>query len=182
MGLTICWNTCDDVPSVPHHVGVLCCRRIQQCPLGQPNCVSTSSLTDTYGSPWEAPNGLSVSQVAKDLTAAVLAQDPTSGRLVASEELPNGGQYLLFELAGRFGLDNLEFLIKREESWNPADGLQTVVLYRSLARDIKYVYPFQTPVSDLGVQKARLGKIKSSLGWRVTGCELLECYEDYPSY
>ena len=38
--------------------------------------------------------------------------------------------------------------------------------YRSLATTVKYVYPFMTPVSDLGEQKKRMERIRSEVGWR----------------
>ena len=44
--------------------------------------------------------------------------------------------------------------------------------YRSLATTVKYVYPFMTPVSDLGEQKKRMERIRSEVGWRRVGCEI----------
>lgn len=45
------------------------------------------------------------------------------------------------------------------------------------AGSVKYIWPIQQPVSDLGAQKTRMGELREALGWRVIGCELIECYD-----
>lgn len=42
---------------------------------------------------------------------------------------------------------------------------------------VKYIYPFQQPISDFGMQKKRVEKIREVLGWKKVGCELIECYQ-----
>ena len=45
------------------------------------------------------------------------------------------------------------------------------------AGTVKYLYPFQTPISDFGAQRKRVEAIRQKLGWRKLGCELKECFE-----
>ncbi len=42
---------------------------------------------------------------------------------------------------------------------------------------VRYLYPFQTPISDFGAQRKRIEAIRQTLGWRKVGCELKECFE-----
>jgi hypothetical protein len=65
------------------------------------------------------------------------------------------------------------FLIRKDSG---DDG--SIVLYRSMAGKVQYLWPLQTPVSDFGAQRKRMSAIRQRLGWRLMGCELLECYED----
>ena len=67
------------------------------------------------------------------------------------------------------------FLIRKEGGASSSSS--TIVMYRSMAGKVQYIWPLQTPVSDLGVQRKRLRAIREALGWRLMGCELLECYE-----
>jgi hypothetical protein len=46
-----------------------------------------------------------------------------------------------------------------------------------VAGSVKYVWPLQTAVSDLGTQRKRVEAIRKELGWRLVGCDLLECFE-----
>ena len=46
------------------------------------------------------------------------------------------------------------------------------------AGSVKYVWPIQQPISDFGVQKQRVVQVREQLGWKLVGCELLECYAE----
>jgi hypothetical protein len=72
----------------------------------------------------------------------------------------------LAEVDGQFGRDLIEFLIKKD-----------VVTYRSIAEKVIFVYPFTTPVSDLDAQRKRMEQLRQEIGWRLVGCELIECYQ-----
>lgn len=74
--------------------------------------------------------------------------------------------YVLAEVDGRFGRDLIEFLVKKD-----------VVTYRSIAEKVIFVYPFTTPVSDLDAQRKRMEQLRQEIGWRLVGCELIECYQ-----
>ena len=75
----------------------------------------------------------------------------------------------------------MEFWIKNEavsdRDWEGDEGNGPLVLYRSFAVDVKYVYPFMTPVGDFGAQSQRLRSIREALGWQILGCELIECFQ-----
>jgi hypothetical protein len=73
---------------------------------------------------------------------------------------------VLAEVDGRFGRDLIEFLVKKD-----------VVTYRSIAEKVIFVYPFTTPVSDLDAQRKRMEQLRQEIGWRLVGCELIECYQ-----
>ena len=45
------------------------------------------------------------------------------------------------------------------------------------AGNVKYLYPFQTPISDFGAQRKRVEAIRQNLGWRKLGCDVKECFE-----
>lgn len=51
-----------------------------------------------------------------------------------------------------------------------------LVTYRSCAGTVKYLYPFLTPISDGGLQSKRLQRLREELGYRLVGCELVECF------
>ncbi len=89
------------------------------------------------------------------------------------------GKYLMFETPGRFGeRDKVEFLVKRvaeREEWE-GERAGLSVFYRSIAGGVKYIYPIQQPISDFGEQRKRMQRIRDELGWRLSGCELVECY------
>ncbi|BDA41940.1 probable thylakoid lumenal 17.9 kDa protein, chloroplastic [Coccomyxa sp. Obi] len=155
---------------------------IRPCPGGvNPNCVSTASLNDLYSPVWRS-SGTDVSTSAQALESAVMAVCPEA-KLVASQRLANG-QFLAFTVPSYFGRDVLEFLLKDDrpaELTNDPSGTTStegpIVLYRSMAGSVKYIWPLQTAVSDLGTQRKRVESIRKALGWRLVGCDLLECYE-----
>lgn len=48
----------------------------------------------------------------------------------------------------------------------------------SMAAEVKYVWPIQQAVTDFGAQRQRLKEVRRRLGWRLLGCDLIECYEE----
>lgn len=85
-------------------------------------------------------------------------------------------------MKGRFDkADLVEFLIKTEgitnRNWE-GDRDGPAVFYRSIAGDVKYIWPLQQPVSDLDTQKKRMKTLRQQLQWPLVGCELIECYEE----
>lgn len=48
----------------------------------------------------------------------------------------------------------------------------------SMAAQVKYIWPIQQPITDFGAQRERLKALRQQLGWRLLGCDLLECYEE----
>lgn len=152
--------------------------RLRKCP-STFNCVSTSSTggaPEQYGVAWTASTATLDDAVAQ-ITAAVFRACPDARR-VESFATDQGNRYLRFATAGKLGEDNVEILIKNEglgdRGWEGDQGRERewLVTYRSLATTVKYVYPFMTPVSDLGEQKKRMERIRSEVGWRRVGCEI----------
>lgn len=79
-----------------------------------------------------------------------------------------------------WGTDRVEFLVKGEgvgdRGWE-GDRPGALVLQRSMAGGVKYIWPVTQPVGDGGLQKKRLDSIRKGLGWQLVGCELIECYQ-----
>ena len=151
--------------------------RIRACPR-EHNCVSTSAReSDKYASPWTAPNTFrDVKSTANALVDAVL--DTVDGSKLVQRDDRKDGTYLGFKAPGKLGEDVIEFFVKSDEvkdrGWEGDEGNGSLILYRSFALDVKYVYPFMTPIGDLGEQAKRLGRIRQELGARQLGCELVE--------
>ena len=59
------------------------------------------------------------------------------------------------------------FLIRKEGSGSNPDG--TIVMYRSMAGKVQYIWPLQTPVSDFGAQRKRMNAIRGALGVATDG-------------
>ena len=160
--------------------------RLRRCPSNF-NCVSTSSIggaPEQYGTAWTAKTATVDDAVAQVAAAVSRACGDQGARRVESVPVENG-HYLRFEMDGKLGKDNVEFFIKNEgigdrNGWEGDAGREKefLVLYRSLATTVKYVYPFTTPVSDFGEQKKRMERIRGEVGWRRVGCELEECELD----
>lgn len=75
----------------------------------------------------------------------------------------NPGQYLQAEVYGGFGPDVLEFLVKGD-----------VVFYRSVAKNVTYVYPFTTALGDSKGQEERIKQIVDELGWYAPSFDSME--------
>lgn len=168
--------------------------RMRRCPTNvNPNCVSTSSNNDSYMQPWNVqPENLSLGEVS-ELIKDYMLKDP-SASLVASSSSVAGtetvteagtgpeARYMLFDVPGSFGgtakPDKVEFLIKSTDprDWE-GESAGLTVFFRSIAGSVKYIYPIQQPISDFGSQKKRMDALRADLGWRLSGCELIECYE-----
>ncbi|KAJ7517183.1 hypothetical protein O6H91_21G013500 [Diphasiastrum complanatum] len=126
--------------------------RIRPCPSDvNPNCVSTSSKDAGYAYPWVIPESSS-SNVLKRIERAILFTQKNPK--IVQMETTADGQYLLAEVDGLIGRDALEFLVRGD-----------VVLYRSMAQKVVYVYPFTTPLSDFGTQKKHIKALEDELGW-----------------
>ena len=163
--------------------------KIRACPNVNPNCVSTSSTNETYQSPWRTPVGTSLEEACELIQETMNHLYGDACTLDVYNSVNEGepglplGKYMLFTTPGKFGQDKVEFIVRETP---PADlrfewqgekaGLS--VFYRSLAGGVKYIYPIQQPLSDFGEQLSRMKKVRSELeGWKLTGCELIECYE-----
>ena len=97
------------------------------------------------------------------------------------DEGSSGDMYLGFQTEGRFGPDAVEFLIRGrgigDRNWEgDGDGSGLLVLYRSIGLTPKYLYPLTQPISDGGMQRKRMDAIRAELKYRLSGCELVECY------
>jgi len=147
---------------------------IRRCPGNvNPNCLSTASNTQAYSPAWQAPEQ-EPERVVQVVEEAVKTIDPQA-YLIDSQILPDGSQYRRFSVAGLWGQDVLEFVVMPDITKGSRAG--ALVVQRSMAGSVKYVWPIQQPVSDLDTQKKRLTRIREELGYRLVGCDLIECYE-----
>ena len=75
---------------------------------------------------------------------------------------------------------NTRFLVKTEgvtnRNWE-GDTPGPLVTYRSIAGQVKYIWPIQTPLTDFDAQRKRLGAVREQLRWQLIGCELIECFQ-----
>ena len=152
--------------------------RLRKCPATF-NCVSTSSTggaPEQFATAWTAPVK-NLDEAIAQITAATLRACPDARRL-DSFETDDGSRYVRFAVLGKLGVDNVEFLIKNEgigdRGWDGDDDQRRdyLVTYRSFATTVKYVYPFMTPVSDLGEQRKRMERIRAEVEWPRVGCEI----------
>eukprot|EP00270_Netrium_digitus_P009773 TRINITY_DN2996_c0_g1_i1.p1 TRINITY_DN2996_c0_g1~~TRINITY_DN2996_c0_g1_i1.p1 ORF type:complete len:328 (+),score=44.19 TRINITY_DN2996_c0_g1_i1:141-1124(+) len=144
--------------------------RIRSCPSDvNPNCVSTSSNNASYGLPWVVPtpqNGSSgplLSNTVSKLESAIVSSQKNASIVQSTDA--EGGYYIKAELDGLYGRDVLEFFVRED-----------MVLYRSMAQRVLYVYPFTTPLGDFDAQRRHLREVQSELGWLSFSCEDLSCY------
>eukprot|EP00193_Tetraselmis_chui_P001649 CAMPEP_0177763070 /NCGR_PEP_ID=MMETSP0491_2-20121128/6675_1 /TAXON_ID=63592 /ORGANISM="Tetraselmis chuii, Strain PLY429" /LENGTH=200 /DNA_ID=CAMNT_0019279153 /DNA_START=195 /DNA_END=797 /DNA_ORIENTATION=- len=145
---------------------------VRRCPGNvNPNCISTSSITQAYAPAFQAPEG-NPSRVAQVVVDAVKAADPES-YLVDSQRLADGCEYRRMSVKGIWTEDVLEFIVAPQ----PKQPDSALVLYRSMAGTVKYIWPLQQPLSDLDTQKKRMKRVREELGYRLVGCELIECYD-----
>lgn len=81
--------------------------------------------------------------------------------------------------AGRSNHGLQEFAIRRprasDRAWE-GDEAGPLVTYRSMATQVKYLWPLQAAIGDGDAQRKRLVRIRESLGWPVIGCNYLECF------
>ena len=72
-----------------------------------------------------------------------------------------------------------EFAIRRprasDRAWE-GDEAGPLVTYRSMATQVKYLWPLQAAIGDGDAQRKRLVRIRESLGWPVIGCNYIECF------
>jgi len=127
---------------------------------------SSPNLTNT---PLGCLSMFSTQQVVVD---AVKAADPES-YLVDSQRLADGCEYRRMSVKGIWTEDVLEFIVAPQ----PKQPDSALVLYRSMAGTVKYIWPLQQPLSDLDTQKKRMKRVREELGYRLVGCELIECYD-----
>ncbi|QDZ23259.1 hypothetical protein HOP50_10g57970 [Chloropicon primus] len=157
--------------------------RVRGCPTNvNPNCVSTSSLSTSYQTPWKAPEGMSMKEACELIKDTLLGKGAVLREYgEVSETDPELGTYLRFDLEGNFGRekpDHVEFLVRKTDPVNwegESSGLS--VFFRSIAGGVRYIYPIQQPITDFSKQRKRMEGIRNDLGWRLSGCELIECYE-----
>jgi len=143
-----------------------------------PNCISTSSRNP--GSSMSAWRGKDTQSelTSTQIVTGLLRIEPSS-KLIEQIQTPKG-EYLRFEVPSSTGFDDLEFFISNEgvpERGFDGDFPGNLILFRSFERQPKFIYPFQTPIGDLGRQKNRLKALREAIGARVVGCELIECYD-----
>ena len=99
---------------------------------------------------------------------------PGAALAAAPDDAGTGAAFRAFTVDGASGgRDVLEVLLKPD----PAGG--SVATYRSLAdpAHVRYIFPFQTALSDGGAQRARVAALRARTGWRAIGCDLLECFQ-----
>ena len=153
-------------------------KRLRKCPATY-NCVTTSSIggaPSQFATAWTAPVK-NLDEAIAQITQATLRACPDA-RQLDSFELDDGGRYVRFAMLGKLGVDNVEFLIKNEgigeRNWEGDEDQRKdyLVTFRSFATTVKYVYPFMTPVSDLGEQRKRMERIRGEVEWPRVGCEI----------
>lgn len=169
--------------------------RIRKCDSGaQPNCISTSSTTNLYGTPWLTRGQEKIKGAMADFDAAIATV--TSGKATLEEEKvleyesnvsegeirDNGVSlqhaiYRRYSIPSPFEYDYVEVLIAPFEG-SKDDETQFRVTYRSQASTTKYIWPIQQPISDFGAQKKRMDALRLELHWQNLGgdCSLLECF------
>ncbi|CAG9464729.1 unnamed protein product [Pedinophyceae sp. YPF-701] len=146
-----------------------------------PNCVSTSSLTGAYAPAWRAPEGMDTKEAIELIKDTVMRVGGAGSRVLADEVVAEGAtRYVRISVPSKkFPEDVVEFLIKPEgvtdRNWE-GDRPGALVLYRSIAGGVKYLYPLTQPIGDGNAQQKRMQTVRAELGWKLVGCELIECY------
>lgn len=143
------------------------------CAAVNPNCVGTNSRNpENYAPVWQAPAALSSAALAADRLATVASTSLPNAAYQAREDAESSA-YLRFECDGPWARDVVEFVIRDPEE----DGQGPIVAYRSINGVVKYQYPLQTARRDGGAQRARMDALRDALGWKLRGCDLIECYQ-----
>ena len=155
-----------------------------------PNCVSTASTNESYSPAWRADEA-SIAEAVRVLSNAVMSNESLSNpEFLAQKDLPQeeGAVYIAFTFDPPSGWgpnrDLLEFVIKKDlppsnvSRVKAADGEATgaLVTYRAISGNVRYFYPWTTPLTDFHAQEKRLEEVRKSVGWQRLGCELIECY------
>ncbi|PRW56608.1 Thylakoid lumenal kDa [Chlorella sorokiniana] len=123
---------------------------------------------------WEAPQG-SPADAMQQFEAALRSVAPEA-RVVEAASSP-GSEYRRFVVNDTlFDHDDIEVLIAQQQA--PYETEPPLVTFRSMAAQVKYIWPIQQAVTDFGAQRQRLKEVRRRLGWRLLGCDLLECYEE----
>lgn len=128
----------------------------------------------TYMPAWEAPQG-NLGEAMAQLEAALRRVAPEAA-LVDSSSSP-AAEYRRWQVPDRlFDHDDVEVLISLQRA--PYKSDPPLVTFRSMAAQVRYIWPIQQPITDFGVQRDRLKALRQQLGWRLLGCDLLECFEE----
>ena len=155
-----------------------------------PNCVSTASTNESYSPAWRADESDPIEAI-RVLKSAVLSNEPLDPILLKQEDLnqEEGAIYIAFTFPPPAGWgpnrDLIEFIIKPDLPPSNASRAKAVdgnasgalVTYRAISGNVKYIYPWTTPLTDLKAQERRLEEIRQTVGWQKLGCELIECYQ-----
>ncbi|KAF3337499.1 thylakoid lumenal protein [Carex littledalei] len=136
--------------------------KIRPCPSTNPGCISTNPKSSSFASPWTIPENATQDAYQVKLRDAIV-KTQKSVNFKVDEDTPYG-HYLQVEVEGSgFTPDVIEFLVKRD-----------VVVYRSMATKVTYVYPFTTAWGDSKGQKERMKRIIEELGWYAPDIELMD--------
>eukprot|EP00891_Asterochloris_glomerata_P001580 jgi/Astpho2/1580/fgenesh1_pm.00028_%23_3_t len=151
--------------------------RVRACPGNvNPNCTSSSSINQMYAPAWRADE--SEPGRAAGLLEAVVKRLYPDAQLVKTQST-HELEFRAFSTRGFLGQDIMEFAIRRprasDRAWE-GDEAAPLVTYRSMATQVKYLWPLQAAIGDGDAQRKRLVRIRESLGWPVIGCNYLECF------
>lgn len=130
--------------------------RLEKC-RGDDACISTSSVGNPskFGAPWTWQTETSDASAAWQSLIAAVEANRDGGTIMEMEEGPKIA-YLRAEFPSwPRGIDDVEFRMVKSDS---------IVTYRSSAREPVYVYPIQTPLNN-DHNRARLLEIRTALGW-----------------
>ncbi|KAL3132490.1 hypothetical protein ABBQ32_009038 [Trebouxia sp. C0010 RCD-2024] len=144
-------------------------RRIRTCPGAvNPNCVSTRSLSQMYSPAWRAtePDPRTATKLFENALKRVCPE----AQVVKQLQMPDA-DFRSFSVAGLYGQDIIEVLVR-----NTAEDGPTVT-FRSMAVNVKYIWPLQAPLADGGAQRKRLNAVRQQLGWQIIGCDYIECFQ-----
>lgn len=134
---------------------------LQQC-VGDASCLSSTSVRNPskFAPPWTWQSATGDEAVAWASLKALLARLEEAGgtgapRVVAVDEAK---RYIRSEWPGfpKGVTDVVEFLFV------PGDG---IVTFRSCSQEVRYIYPFQAPVGDLGANLDHLTRVRTALDW-----------------
>ncbi|DBA65675.1 hypothetical protein WJX79_001313 [Trebouxia sp. C0005] len=154
-------------------------RRIRSCPGAvNPNCISTRSLSQMYSPAWRASEP--DPRTATKLFENALKRVCPDAQVVKQAQMPNA-DFRAFSVAGLYGQDIIEILVRTDSpadtSKQSGDSEGPLVTFRSMAANVKYIWPLQAPLSDAGAQRKRLNAVRQQLGWQVIGCDYIECFQ-----